>query len=82
MKFPVTRTQLAAAGSKFVFARPCKRCKAELEFHRTPTGALAPLQVVVMDGGAWMLDSHFKTCPFRDEFKKDAVPAKQKDLFE
>lgn len=82
MKFPATRTQLEAAGYKFVFARPCKRCKAELEFHRTPTGNLAPLQIVILDGGAWLLDSHFKTCPFRDEFKKPNVPSKQKDLFE
>lgn len=84
MKFPATRSQLKEAGYKFEFARPCKRCAVNLEFYRTPANALAPMEALVIDG-VWLMDSHFKTCPFADEFKKPApIPptkAQQGDLF-
>lgn len=83
MKFPMTREQVKEAGYKFEFARPCKRCNAHLEFYRTPNNALSPLESVIIDA-VWYMDSHFKTCPFRDEFKKSATTppkAEQGDLF-
>jgi hypothetical protein len=90
MHFPATRAQLQEAGYKFEFARPCRKCGMNLEFYRTPANALAPMEGVVVNK-VWLMDSHFKTCPFRDEFKKTAAkpasrpggPAKieQGDLF-
>lgn len=77
MTFPATREALTTAGYTFEFSRPCKRCEANLEFFKTPTGAFAPLEVVVIEG-QWLMDSHFKTCPYRDEFKKPAAAVEAK----
>lgn len=85
VKLPATREAIKQGGYKFEFARPCKRCGTHLEFYRTPAKALLPLEAVIVDG-VWLMDSHFKTCPFRDEFKKaSAAPVAkpdQGDLFE
>jgi hypothetical protein len=83
MKLPVSRIELQNGGYRFEFARPCKRCGAQLEFHRTPSRSLAPLETVIV-AGVWLLDSHFKTCPFAIEFSRqqDArQESKQGDLF-
>ena len=87
MNFPASREQLKAAGYRFSFARRCKRCDAALEFYDTPAGRLAPLEGVLVEG-KWLMDSHFKTCPFRDEFRRAAPkaasppePVRQGDLF-
>jgi hypothetical protein len=68
---PATRDQLKEAGYVFEFARKCKRCGRALEFYRTPSKAIAPLEGIFFRG-VWLMDSHFKTCPFRDFFKKPA----------
>lgn len=84
MSFPAKRDDLSAAGYHFEHSRPCRRCGAPLEFWRTPTHALAPLEVIVIDG-EWLLGSHFATCPFAKEFRKrpeDSAPRpRQKELF-
>lgn len=82
MKLPATRAQLQEAGYKFEFARPCRKCGINLEFYRTPTTALAPMESTVVNK-EWVMVSHFQTCQFADEFKKKAPkPAsKQGDLF-
>lgn len=82
VKFPASREELKKAGYKFEFARACKRCNAHLEFYRTPAKALSPMEAVIIDG-VWLMDSHFKTCPFRDEFRKSApaIKSTQGDLF-
>ena len=79
MNFPATRAQLDQAGYRFEFARRCKRCNSPLEFYRTPTKALAPLEPVLI-GGAWLMASHFARCPFAEEFRKasPAPPAETK----
>jgi hypothetical protein len=79
--FPATREAIHDAGYDFVYARPCKRCGANLEFHRSPAKAFVPLESVIVEG-KWLLDSHFKTCPFRDEFKRPKLPEfRQGNLF-
>jgi hypothetical protein len=84
VKFPATRGEIEEFGYTFVFARPCKRCGADLMFYRAPvTGGMVPFEYVTV-GREWRIDSHFKTCPYRDEFKKPASPAppsRQGDLF-
>lgn len=83
MKFPATRSQLAEGKWIFKFARPCKRCHAQLEFYLTPAKNLAPLEAVIR-GSSWVFVSHFLTCPFRDEFKRPKepqVPINQGKLF-
>lgn len=74
MKLPATRSQIKEAGYVFEFARPCKRCGVSLEFYRTPAKALSPLEPIVVDR-VWLMDSHFKTCPFANEFHKKSAPA-------
>lgn len=88
MNFPCTREQLKTYGYRFEFARKCKRCNQDLEFYRTPNKKLAPMEQVIV-GDKWQMDSHFKTCVFRDDFrtapppaKKAAAKPKQKSLFE
>lgn len=71
MNFPASREQIKAAGYAFTFARRCRRCQTPLEFYDTPAVKLAPLEGVLVEG-KWLMDSHFKTCPFRDEFRKAA----------
>jgi len=82
MKFPATREQLKEGGYKFVFARPCRLCDRPLEFYRAPSGSVAPLETTVV-GKEWVLDSHFKTCRFAEQFrkKKPSGPPPQGDLF-
>lgn len=83
MKFPARREDIERAGYVFVFSRPCKRCEAVLVFYRTPAKNIAPLEYVTV-GREWLMDSHFKTCPYRDEFKKATPhpPEVQRKLFE
>lgn len=78
MKFPMTREQVKEAGYKYEFSRACRRCNQHLEFYRTPNKALSPLEPVIIDG-VWYMDSHFKTCPYRDEFKKSGTAKKKPD---
>lgn len=86
MKFPATRWQIKDAGYVFEYARDCKRCNAHLEFYRTPANRLSPLEAVLVND-VWLMDSHFKTCPFADEFHKKSAPTSapkkpdQGDLF-
>jgi hypothetical protein len=81
MKFPATREEVKKAGYVFVFARPCRRCDRNLEFYRTPEGRTVPLESTV-SGKEWKMDSHFKTCPYANEFsKKKPAPSKQGELF-
>lgn len=72
MNFPADRKQLELAGyvQQKNMSRPCKRCGADLEFWTTPLGKLAPLEVIKY-GSAWMLVSHFETCPYAAEFRKN-----------
>jgi len=64
MPFPKTETDLRAAGyDPPLHSVKCQRCKAEIEFWRTPSGKQIPL-----DSGT--LEPHFATCPFADEFRK------------
>lgn len=82
MHFPCTREELRHAGYSFKHSRACKLCEAELEFWLTPKHALAPLEVLVIDG-EWLMGSHFATCPFAKEFhKKSQKSVEQKELFQ
>lgn len=50
-------------------------------FYRNPAKGLVPFEYVTV-GREWLIDSHFKTCPYRDEFKKHPpAPPPQGDLF-
>lgn len=82
MNFPATREQLKCAGYEFVFARLCKKCDRPLEFYRTPGGKLTPLEPTVVNK-EWVMESHFRICPFAEEFRKQAPEKKTKqgDLF-
>jgi hypothetical protein len=81
VKWPATRGEIDRAGYTFVFARPCKRCGKDLMFYRNPAKGLVPFEYVTV-GREWLIDSHFKTCPYRDEFKKHPpAPPPQGDLF-
>jgi hypothetical protein len=74
MKLPATRQQIKDAGYVFAYARACRRCNAHLEFYRTPSKSVSPLETVMIND-VWLMDSHFKTCPFADEFHKKSASA-------
>lgn len=84
-RFPASAQQLKNDGWRPQYSRSCKLCHNALEFWITPAGRLHPLEQV-MEGNAWMLVSHFTTCPFADKFRKPVAPAaapaeKQAQLF-
>lgn len=68
--FPATNRQLKS--------RPCKRCGVTIEFWQTPLKKWAPLERMKNDPENRIV-SHFSTCPFASEFRKNET---QMVLFE
>lgn len=69
VKLPATESELKAGGWTRVAARRCRLCQRELEFWKTLSGAVSPVELVLQDGKKVYV-SHFATCPERDKFRK------------
>src|SRR5579872_4856279 len=74
MTWPAERQALVLAGYRFKYARPCRLCKATIEFWSTPNRKLIPLDRQADERRV----PHWSTCPNAAEFRKSA---KQGDLF-
>ena len=70
MPFPKTRDELKAAGYKFEDTATCRgpRCRADIEFWRTPQDKLMPIDF--MPNGDSPATPHWGTCKDREAFKK------------
>jgi hypothetical protein len=66
MPFPETIDELKAAGYVFQDQAACRGCGAAIEFWKTPSGKLMPIDVDI-DGNC---ESHFGTCPRAKDFRK------------
>lgn len=79
IQFPATSKELEAAGYRYKYGRPCRRCGVMIEFWVTPARKWAPLERIAeeRDGGKLRV-SHFSTCPFANEFRRTDT---QMDLF-
>jgi len=82
IEWPITRKQLYQYGwskAMKIPPRACKRCNVKIEFWFTPDKKLHPIEETV-DG----LFSHFATCPYADDFRRERKIAKistQGELF-
>ncbi len=74
--WPTTRHKLQLAGYHMQYARPCKLCRAQIEFWKTPAKKLIPLDRRPDD----TFMPHHATCPHADEFRKKPQ-TKQEPLF-
>lgn len=62
--FPQSFAELEAAGYERIGSGQCRACPAEMVWYRTPNGRNIPIDA---DGK----QSHFATCPARQQFKKE-----------
>lgn len=64
--WPTSRHKMQLAGYRLQYARACKLCKAQIEFWKTPSGKLMPLDRRPDD----TFMPHWSTCPNAADFRK------------
>lgn len=75
-EWPTSRTWLEQNGFSLEVRRRCsgQRCRADIEFWRTPSGRLMPLNIV--GEGTLMLQPHWQSCPDQQKFRMKPVAEK------
>lgn len=74
MKWPATKEEMLDAGWLYTNDGTCRGCKAPIEWWISPNGRKTPINIFcpedVIFAHEETRESHFRSCPERDRFRK------------